>query len=64
MEDNRKIIIGNQIITREELFKEKEKFRSVQARMPFEEKIKALISLQKIACAWGGKKDVVIWLAG
>ncbi len=63
MEDNRKIIIGNQIITRKELFAEKEKFRSVQARMPFEEKIKALISLQKIACIWGGKKDVVIWSA-
>lgn len=62
MENKRKIIIGDKIITREELFEEKEKFRTFQAGMPFEEKIKALVELQKIAYSWGGKKDVIIWM--
>ncbi|MFH0764507.1 MAG: hypothetical protein V1927_05835 [Candidatus Omnitrophota bacterium] len=62
MEGSRKIIIGDKVITREELFEEKEKFRKVQAAMPFEEKIKALVELQKIAYSWGGKKDVIIWI--
>ena len=63
MEDNQKIVIGDKIITRKELFEEKEKFRKVQATMPFEEKIKALIELQKIACQWGKRKDVIIWMS-
>jgi hypothetical protein len=61
MRDNQKIIIGDKIITRRKLFEEKEKFRKIQASMPFEEKIKALIDLQKIAYSWGGKKDIIIW---
>lgn len=61
MEDNQKILIGDKIITRKELFKEKQKFRKVKAQMPFEEKIKALVDLQKIAYGWGGRRDVIIW---
>ena len=61
MEDNRKIVIGDKIMTREELFAEKEKLREVKAGMSFEEKIKALVELQKIAYGWGGKTDVVVW---
>ena len=63
MEDNQKIVIGDKIITRKELFEEKEKFRKVRANMPFEEKIKALIGLQKIACKWGRRKDLIIWMS-
>jgi hypothetical protein len=62
MENKRKIIIGDKAMTREELFREKEKFRKIQATMPFEEKIKALVELQKLAYSWGGKRDVVIWM--
>ena len=61
MKDNRRVIIGGKIMTRDELFEKKEQFRKIQAGMPFEEKIKALIGLQKIAHGWGGKKDVIIW---
>ena len=61
MDDNRKIVIGNRVMTRKELFKEKEKFRKEKANLPFEEKIKALIDLQKIAYSWGDKKDVIVW---
>jgi len=52
---------GNEIITLRELFEGKQKTRRKQAKLPFEEKIKALIDLQKIAYSWGKKKDVIIW---
>lgn len=46
---NAKIVMGdNRIITRMELFKKKELFHKELAKIPFEEKIKILISLQKI----------------
>jgi len=51
----------NKIITLRELFEGKQKTRKKQAKLPFEEKIKALIELQKIAYSWGKKKDVIIW---
>jgi hypothetical protein len=33
----------------EELFKEEDEFRKERAKLPFEEKIKTLVQLQKIA---------------
>ena len=46
---NVKIVMGdNRIITRMELFKKKELFHKELAKIPFKEKIKILISLQKI----------------
>lgn len=48
-EEEIKIVIGdNRIITRNELFKRKEIFHKELAKIPFEEKIKMLIYLQKI----------------
>lgn len=61
MENDQKIVIGQRILTREELFREQEKFRKEQANLPFEEKIKILVSLQEIAYSWGEKKDVIVW---
>jgi hypothetical protein len=61
MGNNQKIVIGDKTLTKEELFKEKEDFRKEQAKLPFEEKIKVLIDLQKIAYSWGEKKDVIVW---
>jgi len=63
MEDNQKIVIGNKVITRKELFEEQEKFRKARARMPFKNKIEALIDLQKIASKWGKRKDVIVWMS-
>ncbi len=56
-------IIGkeNKIITLKELFKGKEETRKQMATLPFEEKIKMLVSLQEIAYGWGDKKDIVVW---
>ena len=45
-----KIVMGDdRIITRKELFERKEIFHKELAKIPFEEKIKMLIYLQKIA---------------
>jgi hypothetical protein len=49
------------LITLEELFESKKKTRMELAKLPFEEKIKILVELQKIAYSWGNKKDVIIW---
>ena len=43
------IIKDNRIVTRQDLFKKKEEFHREQANLPFEEKIKILVQLQKIA---------------
>jgi hypothetical protein len=49
------------LITLEELFESKKKTRMELAKLSFEEKIKILVELQKIAYSWGNKKDVIIW---
>lgn len=48
----RKIVFNKKkILSQKELFKEKERFHKEMARLPFEEKIKILSRLQKIAKA-------------
>jgi hypothetical protein len=49
------------VVTLEELFEDKKKARMELAKLPFEEKVKILVELQKIAYSWGNKKDVIIW---
>ena len=49
MEEMRIITKGNRITTRKYLFKKKAEFHRQQARLSFEEKIRLLLSLQKIA---------------
>lgn len=44
-----KISMKGRIITRRDLFKKKEEFHREQAKLPFEEKIKIFVQLQKIA---------------
>lgn len=62
MNDKVKIITKKgRITTLKGLFRGKEKTRKLMAALPFEEKIKMLVSLQDIAYTWGGKKDVIIW---
>ena len=60
MEGEQKIIIGEKVLRRRELFEE-EVARRERAKLSFEEKIKILIDLQKLARDWGEKKDVIIW---
>ncbi len=55
------LIKDNKIITLKELFKRKEETRKEVARLPFNEKIKALVQLQQLAYSWGGKKDIIVW---
>ena len=62
MNDKAKIIIHNgRVVTLKGLFKGKEKSRRIMAALPFEEKIKMLVSLQELAYAWGQKKDIMVW---
>ncbi|MEW6481479.1 MAG: hypothetical protein AB1397_00470 [bacterium] len=61
MGNNQKIVIDSRILTKKELFREKEKFRKERAKLTFNEKIKALVQLQQLAVSWGGKKDVIVW---
>lgn len=56
-----KIVISkDKIITRKELFENKTDFHKEQADLPFEEKIKILVRLQKMASGIKGK-DKIIW---
>lgn len=59
MKMERKIILKGRKISRKEIFKAKKEFHLKQANLPFEEKIKILINLQKIAAAVKGKKDFI-----
>ena len=61
MKNKQRIVIGDRILTRQELFKEEEDFRKKRARLSFEEKIKILVDLQKLAHSWGKRKDIIIW---
>jgi len=63
-ETNQKKIIINKgkIITREELFERKEQFHKDQAKLPFEEKIKILVNMQKIVIGIKGESEkTMIW---
>lgn len=56
-------IVGkdNRVITLKELFESKRIARQGMANLSFEEKIRILTNLQKIASIWGGKKDIIVW---
>lgn len=56
-------VIGHQgkEMTLSEFFEQKKERRKEYAKLQFEEKIKILVELQKIACSWGNKKDVIVW---
>lgn len=56
-----KIVIGKRIITRDILFKNKEKFHKAQSKMPFEEKIALLVKLQRIAASIKKDRNITIW---
>jgi hypothetical protein len=49
------------LITREEFFRESEKFHENRAKLPFEEKIKILVELQKIAASIRPEKKKLVW---
>ena len=55
----KKIKIGDEIFSREEIFRLQEEMIKERAKLTFEEKIKALIRIQKLAKAFG--KDVFVW---
>lgn len=60
IEEIKMVINENKIITRKQLFEDKENFHKKQARLPFEEKIRILVKLQEIASQIK-KSDRTIW---
>jgi hypothetical protein len=63
-EETTKILTkDNQVITLREFFEGERETRREQAKLPFEEKIRILVTLQKLAVDWGGTKDVIVWEA-
>lgn len=56
-----RIVIGDRIFRREDLFQAEEDARKERARLPLEEKVRILISLQKLARDWGRKEDIIVW---
>ena len=61
-EEEIKILIkDNKIITLKELFLNEQKTRKEMAKFSFEEKIRILIDLQKLAYSWGNRKDTIVW---
>ena len=61
MKNEERIIISNRILTKKKLYEEKKQIRKERAKLSFEEKIKILVDLQKLAYSWGKKKDIIIW---
>lgn len=62
-EDIKIIMKNGKVVTRRDLFKKKEDFHKEQAKLPFEEKIKILVNLQKIANSIkrSKEKQEMIW---
>jgi len=46
---------------RQDLLQEKERARRERAKLPFEEKVKILVNLQRLAHHWGRRKEIIIW---
>jgi hypothetical protein len=59
--ENPKILLGDRVFTREEWFQEVERARAERAQLPFEEKIRILVELQRLARDWGGRSDIIVW---
>lgn len=59
MAGDMKIRIGRKILKKEDIYRQKEIFHREQAKLPFEEKIKILIQLQKIAK--NIKRKGIVW---
>ncbi|MBC7227386.1 MAG: hypothetical protein H5T61_09140 [Thermoflexales bacterium] len=55
------ILLGDRVFTREEWFQEAEQARRERAQLPFEEKIRILVELQRLARDWGGHPDIIVW---
>lgn len=56
-----RILLGERTFTWEEWFQEAERARKERAQLPFEEKIRILVELQRLARDWGGRPDIIVW---
>lgn len=49
------------ILSLQQMYGEHEKTHAEQAALPFEEKIRILVDLQRLAFSWGEKTDIIVW---
>jgi len=61
MEEEPRILIGDKVVSRRDLFQEEERARKERGKLSFEEKIRILVRLQELAHNWGRRKDAIIW---
>lgn len=54
-------INDNRVVTIAELYREYDRTHRAQAGLPFEDKIRALVNMQKLAVSWGQRRDVIVW---
>jgi len=59
--EGKRILIGDRVLSRQDLFQQKEGTRRERAKLSFEEKVKILVNLQRLAHHWGRRKDIIIW---
>lgn len=59
--DLRVMIREGRILTLKEMYEEHEKTHVEQANLSYEEKIRALVDMQRLAFSWGKKSDVIVW---
>ena len=60
-EDKQKIVILDEIFTKQQLFEEEQSRRREQARFSFEDKIRILVNLQRLARRWGRREEIIVW---
>ena len=61
-ESDIRIAIGKQrVVTLPELYAEYDRTHKIQAELSFEDKIKVMVDLQKMAFSWGKRRDVIVW---
>jgi len=59
--EGKRILICDRVLSRQDLLQEKERARRERAKLSFEEKVKILVNLQRLAHHWGRRKEIIIW---
>lgn len=51
----------DRVVSLAELYDEYARTHRAQASLPFEEKIRILVDMQRMALTWGKLHDVIVW---
>ncbi|MCS7311824.1 MAG: hypothetical protein NZ742_02760 [Acidobacteria bacterium] len=53
--------MGERVWIRSARYREGEAARKERSKLPFKEKIRRLVELQKLAVPWVRRKDIIVW---